>query len=344
MTLLPGKLPPDHLGRLLARLPRRDPRVIAGPGIGRDAAVVDLGGRMLVLKSDPVTFAAEGAGWHVVHVNANDVACMGARPAWFLATALLPAGARDSLPDEIFDELIAACDALGVELVGGHTEVTDIPRAMIAGMMVGEAECDDLVLGEGITPGDVVLLTKGIAIEGTALLARDCAHELRARGMTPEDIERAHAVLRDPGISIVPDAVAIRAAARPRLLHDPTEGGVATALHEMAAAAGATLRVGVDAIPVLGETRMICEALELDPLGLLASGALLGIVAGDDYERVAAALADVTIECHAIGRVESGGARVIIDGMEPATPLRSFLRDELARFFEQHAGHGDGNP
>jgi hydrogenase maturation factor len=149
------------------------------------------------------------------------------------------------------------------------------------------------------------------------------------------DIDWAVALLRAPGISVVPDARAIAGATRPRLLHDPTEGGVATALHEMAAAAGATLVIDVGAIPVLPETRMICEALALDPLGLLASGALLAIVAAGDCGRVAAALADVTIECHAIGRVESGEARVIIDGMEPATPLRSFQRDELARFFDE---------
>jgi hydrogenase maturation factor len=341
MTLRHGKLPADVLASLLAKLPQRDPRVIAGPGIGRDAAVVDLGGSVLVLKSDPVTFAADDAGWHVVHVNANDVACMGATPAWFLATALLPAGAPDTLPGQIFDQLVAACDAAGVQLVGGHTEVTDVPRAMIAGTMIGEARREDLVLGEGVTPGDVVLMTKAVAIEGTALLARDCRDRLRAAGVDGTTIDRARALLRGPGISVVRDARAITHAARARLLHDPTEGGVATALYEVAAAADATLVVDAGAIPILGETRMICDVLGLDPLGLLASGALLAVVAAGDYGAVAAALADVTIECQAIGRVESGEPTVIMDGMEPATPLRSFQRDELARFFDQHAGDGE---
>ncbi len=334
MTLRTGKLPADLLASLLARLPRRDPRVLFGPGVGRDAAVLDLGDRLLVAKSDPVTFAVDDIGWYAVHVNANDVACMGARPSWFLATALLPAGAPETLAGAIFDQLVAACDALGVELIGGHTEVTQVEHPIVAGTMIGEASRDELIRGEHIQPGDRVLLTKGIAIEGTALLARESAALLRESGVPEAVIARAREMLFDPGISVVRDAHTIAAAARPRLLHDPTEGGVATALEEMAQAAGATLVVDPAAIPLLPETRIICAALGLDSLGLLASGALLAIVAPDDFERIAGALADVTITCQAIGRVERGRPRVILDGVEPATPLASFSRDELARFYE----------
>ncbi|MHB8513992.1 MAG: AIR synthase related protein [Dehalococcoidia bacterium] len=334
MTLRAGKLPADVLAGLLARLPRHDPRVLVGPGVGRDAAVLDLGDRLLVAKSDPVTFATEDIGWYVVNVNANDVACMGARPSWFLATALLPAGAPDTLPGAIFDQLAAACEALGVELIGGHTEVTQVARPMVAGTMIGEASRDELIRGEHIEPGDRVLLTKGIAIEGTALLAREFAPLLGERGVPEAAIARAREMLFDPGISVVRDAQTIAAAARPRLLHDPTEGGVATALQEMAEAAGATLVVDPAAIPVLPETRAICEALGLDPLGLLASGALLAIVDGLDGDRIVRALANVTIACHAVGRVEAGPPRVILEGVEPATPLASFSRDEFARFYD----------
>jgi len=120
-----GKLPNELLARLLARLRPRDPRVVLGPAVGRDAAVIDAGGeRLLVAKTDPVTFASDHIGWYTVHVNANDIACMGARPAWFLATVLLPEGASERQAEEIFGQVIDACEALGVELVGGHTEIT----------------------------------------------------------------------------------------------------------------------------------------------------------------------------------------------------------------------------
>ena len=152
MSLGPGKLPAAMLAELLGGITHRDPRVLLGPGIGRDAAVIDMGGdRCLVAKTDPVTFAADEIGWYAVHVNANDIACMGARPAWFLATALLPPGADDDLPATIFDQISAACGDLGIELVGGHTEVTiGLDRPIVVGAMLGEAARDEIVSGEGI--------------------------------------------------------------------------------------------------------------------------------------------------------------------------------------------------
>ncbi|MFB3093089.1 MAG: AIR synthase related protein, partial [Dehalococcoidia bacterium] len=115
-----GKLPNELLARLLARIQHRDTRVLLGPGVGRDAAVIDAGGeRLLVAKSDPVTFASDHIGWYAVHVNANDVACMGARPAWFLATVLLPEGASEEQASQVFGQLLEACESLEIELVGG---------------------------------------------------------------------------------------------------------------------------------------------------------------------------------------------------------------------------------
>jgi hydrogenase maturation factor len=223
---------------------------------------------------------------------------------------------------------------LDIELVGGHTEVTSaVSRPTISGTMLGEATRERIVLGQNIEPGDHVMMTKRAAIEGTALLARECASLLAERGVGSATVERAGAMLFDPGISVVPDARAICDAARPRLMHDATEGGLATALHELAGAAGAAIRVRRQAVAFLGETQAICAALGLDPWGLLASGSLLAVVADDDYGRVASALADVKIECSAIGRIEQGDAGVILDG--EAAPLPRFERDELARFFER---------
>jgi hydrogenase maturation factor len=342
VTLQPGKLPAAMLAELLSRIAHRDPRVIAGPAIGRDAAVIDLGDRMLVAKTDPVTFASERIGWYAVNVNANDIACMGARPAWFLATALLPAGAEDSLPARIFDDLQHACGALDIELVGGHTEVTlGIDRPVVIGAMLGEASRDEIVLGEGVAHGDAVLLTKGIAIEGTALLARDAPDALRARGVPAAVIAAAAAMLFDPGISVVADARAICGAVRPRLMHDPTEGGLATALSELAQAARSTIHITRDAIPVFDETRALCAALDLDPLGLLASGALLAVVAENDVSAAQRTLHERGIECSRIGRIVTGDPAVILEAENQAAPLPSFARDELARFFdEQHHSKG----
>lgn len=342
MSLLPGKLSQAMLAELLSKITHRDPRVLVGPGIGRDAAVIDLGDRLLVATTDPVTFAADRIGWYAVNVNANDIACMGARPAWFLATALLPTGAPDTLPAQIFDDLKAACDALSIELVGGHTEVTlGIDRPLIIGAMLGEASRDEIVLGEDITSGDVVLLTKGIAIEGSALLARDAGGALLEGGAPQETIAGAAKMLFDPGISVIADARAICAAAHPRLMHDPTEGGISTALYELAEVAGATIHITPAAIPVFDETRAICGALGLDPLGLLASGALLAVVAENDAAAVERTLRAGGIACARIGRVVAGAPAVIMGAENQAAPLASFARDELARFFDEQL-HPEG--
>lgn len=340
MTLRPGKLPAALLAELLGTITHADRRVLLGPGIGRDAAVIDIGGgRVLVAKTDPVTFAAEHIGWYTVNVNANDIACVGARPAWFMATALLPPGAPEALARTIFGQLTSACATLGVELVGGHTEITiGLDRPVIVGAMLGEAARDEIVLGEGVRPGDRVLLTKGIAIEGTALLARESRERLVRAGVAAAVVEHSANMLYEPGISVVPEARALCAATKPRMMHDPTEGGIATALYELAEAAGTTLRVEPAAIRVFDETRIICDALGLDPMGLLASGALLAIVAEGDCGRAMAALADVKIQSRAIASVESGPARVIIGAKDSTTALPRFARDEIARFYERVRG------
>ena len=281
--MLQGKLPPGLLKDLLAAIPIDDPDVIVGPRFGEDAAVLDIGDRYLIAKSDPITFTAHRLGWYALQINANDVATMGARPRWFLGTLLLPSRCTEKEVQQIFADIQEACQSLGVTLVGGHTEVTDgVERPILAGTLLGEVAKERLVVNANAQPGDVVLLTQGIAIEGTAILAQDASAQLAAQGMSAATIKRARAFLDDPGISVVPAAEALCRAVRPRAMHDPTEGGLATALAELAAGAACGLAIDLDTVPFLLETAAICEALGLDPLGLLASGALLAVVAPRD--------------------------------------------------------------
>src|SRR5512135_721885 len=272
-----GKPSPDVLERLFADLPSQDPRVIMGPQIGEDAAVLDIGDRYLIAKVDPITFVAEEIGWYAVHINANDLAVRGARPAWFLMTLLLPEGQADAgLLADIFTQVRDACGVVGASLVGGHTEVTSgLDRPILAGTMLGEVEKDRLVTTAGARVGDAVLLSKGIAIEGASILAREFGGLLRDRGIDSGTLERAHAFVRRPGISVLPDARTAVAASPVHAMHDPTEGGLATGLWELARAAQVGLSLDRDAMPILAECRLLCEALGIDPLGLIASGALL---------------------------------------------------------------------
>lgn len=336
-----GKLPQRDLVALLDRaLPVPDPRVIFGPGLGRDAAVIDFGERYLVTKTDPITFATDEIGWYVVNINANDVACLGAQPRWFIVTLLLPEGKADAaLVETIFDQLRAASQELGVSVVGGHTEITHgIDRPIAVGAMFGEVAPAALVRSDGAQVGDALILTKGIAVEGTAILAR----ELRARLREELDaalVARAADFLHTPGISVVRDAMVASRAGEVHAMHDPTEGGVATGIHEITGAARLGAVINAEALPIYPETAAICNVLGLDPLGVIASGALLVAAAAEDAADICATLEAEGIAAKVIGQVRAEPG-VILETGASQRPLPTFARDEIARLFE----HADTDP
>jgi hydrogenase expression/formation protein HypE len=336
MPFLPiGKLPVDLLQAVLDKHPSHDPRVIVGPRVGEDAAVIDLGDRYLVATADPITFATDDLGWYALHVNANDIVVRGATPRWFLATLLLPEARTDEdTVRALFGQLAEACEDLEVALVGGHTEVTHgIDRPIVAGTMLGEVAKDRLVTTSGAQVGDAIVLTKGVPLEGAAIIAREKDAELRARGVPAATIRRARNFLRSPGISVRPEAEIACELATVHAMHDPTEGGIATALHELAAAAGVGLRIDRDRIMVLPEGRALCEAFGLDPLGTIASGALLMTMTPAEAGIVLHALAREAIDCHFIGQVVPPEQGVtLVDGARQ-WPLPVFARDEIAKLF-----------
>lgn len=335
-----GKLSGDVLQRLLGKYARPGEgaaadRVVVGPRVGEDAAVIDFGDRYLVATTDPITFASDSVGWYALHVNANDVAVRGARPAWFLATLLLPEGrTTEAEVEALFAEVTEACAALGAALIGGHTEVTaGLTRPIVAGTMLGEVAKDGLVTTGGARPGDTLLLTKGVPLEGAAIIARERGEEARRRGVAVDLIARAREFLRQPGLSVVPEARLATAAARVHAMHDPTEGGLATACWELAEAAEAGVRLERERIPLLPEGARLCEAFGLDPLGTIASGALLLAVAPADAERVAGACREAGITCAAIGAVtERSQGSTLVEGGR-SRPLPTFPQDEITKLF-----------
>src|SRR5918992_1130190 len=253
--LKPGKLPPELLQRLLSSYTTADPRVVVGAAVGEDAAVIDMGDRYLIAKSDPITFATDAIGYYAVVVNANDIATRGGQPKWFLATLLLPEHTTSEvLVETIFAQIAQACGTLGIVLVGGHTEVTcGLDRPILSGHMLGEVEPAALVTTAGAQMGDVLLLTKGICLEGASIIARERQVDLRHRGVPEDLLRRAQNFLFDPGINVVRDAHLAIGSGRVHAMHDPTEGGLAMAVHELASAACVGVALQRDRIPVLEE-------------------------------------------------------------------------------------------
>ena len=338
-----GKFPASLLEKMLAKNSVADPRVLLGPKAGEDAAVLDMGERLLVAASDPVTFATDLAGWYSVQVNANDVACAGAQPRWFLATLLVPETFSERDAEAVFTQIVEACAVVGASLIGGHSEVTHgIGRPIIMGTMLGEVERDRLVRTGGAREGDSIVLTKGVAIEGTALLARDKTEELRRSGVSDETIGQAAGLLFEPGISVISDAQTACASVRVHSLHDVTEGGLATGLREVAQASGLGLAVEEGSIPVLPQCRAVCEALGLDPLGLLASGALVVTLPAGEVPALLAALEKQSIDGWEIGQMLSPEEGLLLIGYQGETPLPYFPRDELARYLAGLDGGAEG--
>jgi hydrogenase maturation factor len=250
---------------------------------------------------------------------------------------LLPEGRTSGdLVEQIFAQMSEACVQVGAQLVGGHTEVTHgLNRPLVLGVMLGEVQVGKVITTSGARPGDRLILTKGIAVEGTAILARESAHELEGV-IDPEMLLRSAALLTKPGISVVRDAQVAEAAAPGRIhaMHDPTEGGLATGLHELVQASGIGLEVDGDLVQVLPETQILCDHLGLNPLGLIASGSLLLAVEASAARDIVRALSAEGIPAHEIGRMLAPGEEsgIIVGGRRQ--PLPVFARDELARLYE----------
>ena len=340
MNSLPvGKLPSALLRRLLDKIKIEDKQVILGPTIGEDVAIIKFGSKLLVAKADPVTFATDLIGWYAVNVNANDIATAGVKPRWFLATILLPEGCVNTEAEKIFAQILSACGSLEIALVGGHTEITyGLKRPIIVGCMLAEAENQPLITTSGARPGDNVVITKGIAIEGTAVLAREAKRSLLLSGLSQDLIQRAADYLFSPGISVLKEALIAASSVKVNSMHDPTEGGLFTGLWEIASAAHVGLWVEENKIPILAECKAICDGLSLNPLGLLASGSLIITLGSSETPKLLAALDENGIDAAVIGKVvdEKEGLRMHTDKGTRALP--EFERDELAKFLEKRSG------
>ncbi|RMF89925.1 MAG: hydrogenase expression/formation protein, partial [Nitrospinota bacterium] len=218
----PGKLPQEYLALLLKAHAQPDERVVVGARIGEDAAVIDMGTHYLIAKSDPITFATDQIGYYAVQVNANDIATRGGTPRWFLATLLLPEQTTATLVEEIFAQLSSACRALGITLIGGHTEITyGLDRPILSGHMLGEVAKEALITTAGARVGDSVFLSKGICVEGTSIIAREKFSELLQQGFSEAFLRQAQQFLFTPGIGVVRDAKIARELAPIHSMHDP---------------------------------------------------------------------------------------------------------------------------
>jgi hydrogenase maturation factor len=321
-----GKVPVPLLREVLAELPVPPAELRLGPRIGEDACAIEVSDGILVVATDPITLTSADVGRFSVLVNANDVAVMGIRPRWFLADVLLPTGSTEADVRDLFRTMQRALSGIGATLVGGHTEVTDaVTRPIVVGQMLGSARDGTFVTTGGARPGEVLVQVGPVPVEGAAVLAR--LPDERLAALEPSLTAAARSALDEPGISIVEPAL-LAAELGVTAMHDPTEGGMAAALHEVADASQTRIRVDLDAVVWFEPGRALCRALDADPLATLASGALLAAFARERADAALATLSERGYRVAAIGAFEPGSGVVDMQGREIPWPER----DEVARF------------
>jgi thiamin-phosphate kinase len=248
-------------------------RLILGPAVGEDAAIIDMGDQVIVLATDPITGATRNIGWLSVHINANDVASCGARPLWYLSSILLPEKADEEMLEQIMTQVDHAAHELNVSVIGGHSEVSPrLSNPIIVGFMIGETRKNQYVTSRGAKLGDKIILTKGVGIEGTAILATELVQILKQK-IDKKTLDRSQSFIKD--ISIVKEAMIAVGVGGVHAMHDPTEGGIITGLWELAEASHKGIVVFEEKIPVASETKKICKLFKIDPLKIMSSGALL---------------------------------------------------------------------
>lgn len=335
MKILPtGKLPPEILEKLLIKIPILDKKVIIGPGTGLDCSVIDYGDQYLVLKSDPISLTSENIGWYAVQINVNDIVTTGADPKWMLITLLLPENDTTRQVVEIItDQLILATKEYGITIIGGHTEVTKgINRPILSATLIGTVDKGKLITPLGVQKGDKVFLTKEIAIETVSILSKDFPVRLN-KVLNEKELLKAQSYLFKPGISIYKEAILIRDGFGVSAMHDPTEGGLASALWELSIASNKTLLIHLNKVPISELTKKICSLFSINPLNSISSGALLFTAAAENSQAITDSLKQNQIPVSEIGFVSGDGIGVINADQTPPNTIPRPERDEITKIF-----------
>ncbi len=314
--MLPGKVPPEILQNIVfSKLGRMDSDVLLGPSLGEDAAVIKIGDQVVVAATDPITGSIEDVGWLAVHVNANDIATFGVSPRWFLASIMLPVGFTPDELGTIMHQIDEAAKMLDISVAGGHSEITEkITQPIVVGFMMGVAPTGEYVTSSGAKPGDNLIVTKTIGIEGTSILATEGSSYLTEK-LGPDVVQEA--LKFRESISVVKDGVTAFQTGFVNAMHDPTEGGLSGGIHELCDASGVGFEIDNNLIPITKTTKLICDALQINPLELISSGSMLISCEGEKAARVIDELESAGVGATIVGSVVSGSShrKIVVDGL-----------------------------
>lgn len=306
-----GKLTNDTLGEVVLSeiKPIRDD-ILIRPGVGEDCAAIAYGDLAVVLTTDPITGSGSKLGHLAVHVCLNDIASSGAEAVGILLTILCPVGTTKKEIQDILHEANRSANAMGVEIIGGHTEITDaVNRMIISATAVGKTKVNDVIKTSGARAGDLVYLTKQAATEGTAIIAYEKSDVLGSV-LTDSELNLAKGLMEE--ISVVPEG-SIGAKVGASAMHDATEGGVLGAIHELCEASGVGCIIERNTIPVLQETQKICRHFDIDPLRLISSGTMIITIPKERSLALEEELSAASIPFSRVGWITDDGKKCLKD-------------------------------
>lgn len=324
-----GKVPENVLKRaVFKQIHRRRPEVLLHPGIGEDCSAIEIGeDEVLVFSVDPITAVSKGAGNLAVHITANDLASSGAEPVALLTSIILPPRTREKKLRELMQEIELVCGKLDIEIIGGHTEVSDaVNRPVITVTGIGKVKKGALVSTGGLKPGDELVMTKWAGMEGTAIIAAEKRGKLLEK--LPEELVNTAADFYQY-LSVVPEA-AVAMSTGVSAMHDVTEGGIFGALWEMGAASGVGITADLKKIPIRQETIEVCEVFEINPYRMMSSGSML--IGCKNGNLMVEELGKNGIPAAVIGRATDTNDRVIVNEYETRF-LEPAGSDELYKIY-----------
>jgi thiamin-phosphate kinase len=324
-----GKISESILKRsVLKQIKRRREEVLIRPNIGEDCSILQLKeDEVFVVSTDPITGAVQDIGSLAIHVTANDLASSGAEPIGVLLTILLPDQTNEKTLRKLMQDVEATCADLNIEVIGGHTEVTQaVNQPIVTVTGVGKCHKDTLITTQGAKAGQDIVLTKWAGVEGTAIIAKERESALLTR-YKKELIDRAQSFSQF--LSVVPESkIGVKMGVTS--MHDVTEGGIFGALWELACSSKLGLEVELDKIPVKQETIEICEFFDLNPYKLISSGCMIMTI--DQGDDLVLALKEANIEATVIGKMKSEKERIIISE-EKRSALEPPKSDELYKIY-----------
>lgn len=308
-----GKLPEQVLIRsILKQIKHRRQEVLVGPSVGLDCAALELGeGEAMVMSTDPITGTVKDIGSHCIHITANDLAASGAEPVGIMLTVLLTEDTEEAEIRKMMEDAERTCKELNMEILGGHTEVTDVVKQpLISVTGVGRIKKEHLLTHIHAMPNQDVVITKWIGLEGTSILAKERESQL-LRTFSPAFVNTAKAF--DQYLSVVREG-RVAAGLGVSAMHDITEGGVFGALWEMAAAGNVGLDIDLKAIPIRQETVEVCEYFGVNPYQIMSSGSMM--ITTKDGAALVRALEQEGIHAVVVGRTTSGNDKILRNGQE----------------------------